>query len=86
MQAPGPQRLRSGFRFISPHAVRVVPSFYLLMSRGACWAATQLHLADGVNLGIWEGPGTRQMAPGRLGFCGGILGSSLDLVASFFFF
>lgn len=36
----------------------VRPSFYLLMSRGTCWATAQTHLADGVNLGTWEGPDT----------------------------
>ena len=38
--------------------------------RGACWAATQICLTDGMTLDAWEGPGTRQMAPGTLGFFG----------------
>ena len=37
----------------------------------------QISLADGVNLGL-EGPGTWQMAPGILGFCGRTSGKQLQ--------
>lgn len=70
VQAHAPQRLCSGWGFVSPHPVCVTPSFYVIMSRGTCWAATQICLTDGVTLGTGEGPGTRQMAPGTLGFFG----------------
>lgn len=91
-EQPGTQRRLRGQRgytvlgFTSPHSVRVMPSFYLLMSRGPCWAAAQTHLADGVHLGTWEGPGTWQMAPAVLAFVEGLLGSSPDFFLPFFFF
>lgn len=37
----------------------------------------QINLADGVNLGVWEGPGTWQMAPDILGVCGRTSGKQL---------
>ena len=46
----------------------------------------QISLTDGVNLGL-EGPGTWQMAPGILGFCGRPSGKQLQTsCCSFFFF
>lgn len=91
-EQPGTQHRLRGHRgytvlgFTFPHSARVMPSFYLLMSRGPCWAAAQTHLADGVHLGTWEGPGTWQMAPAFLAFVEGLLGSSPDFLLLFFFF
>ena len=44
----------------------------------------QIRLADGVNLGL-EGPGTWQMAPGILGFCGITSGKQLQTSCCSFF-
>lgn len=48
-------------------------------------SSAQLHVADGVDLGIWEGPSTRQMAPGILGFYGRSSGKLSGLRCPFFF-
>lgn len=60
MQAHGPQELCCGWGSVPPPPVWAVPSFHLLMRRGARWAAAQTHLADGVSLGMGKA-----LAPGR---------------------
>lgn len=49
----------------------------LANEEGHMLGCPQITLADGVNLGVWEGPGTWQMAPGILGFYGRTSGKQL---------